>query len=448
MMRLVKRGLMFGNLFEVSSSALVGRYNRALKHLTGKTTELTEFHIDISGFSPEIGDELNDLNYLNPDGLNRQFILLSIEQRSAPLLNAHFSMSRSILRRYIDQNEQQLFALTARDAVVGELLNSVYSLDTPRALLNIRTLEVEADTVESHVEASEELTERIFRFMEEEDAWWDDVLIADMIELSKRTGDIIKNPLALEPQGYTQDNFYTSHFGGMYVFKGMDDPAVIAVGEMSDEDKADLPVEYPCSLKDRYDIAAFLEINDLVEPIGNGRRVHAPSVLKQKLDFIVVDVAANQGENLSRTNRRDLRALRRKFHDKLPPEYHTIEETIRALESSNSPKRLKPHDPAYFYVLRAKRHQDQDLINMLLAQLTPLDFRQLYICHKDAFYDAYRGWSDGKKDYVAKFLEDEYMVDKAGAREALFGPEPSMDDDNADVDIGLGEGVGPWGKRS
>ena len=85
---------------------------------------------------------------------------------------------------------------------------------------------------------------------------------------------------------------------------------------------------------------------------------------------------------------------------------------------------------------------------MLLAQLTPLDFRQLYICHKDAFYDAYRGWSDGKKDYVAKFLEDEYMVDKAGAREALFGPEPSMDDDNADVDIGLGEGVGPWGKRS
>ena len=63
MMRLVKRGLMFGNLFEVSSSALVGRYNRALEHLTGKTTELTEFHIDISGFSPEIGDELGDLNY-------------------------------------------------------------------------------------------------------------------------------------------------------------------------------------------------------------------------------------------------------------------------------------------------------------------------------------------------------------------------------------------------
>lgn len=446
MMRLVKRGLMFGNLYPVSSRALVARYNRALEKLTGKTTELTEFHLDISGFSPEIGDAFNDLNYLNPDGLNRQFILLSIEQRSAPLLNAHFSMSRSILRRYIEKNEQQLFALTAKDAVVGEILNSVYSLNTPHDLFHIRTLEVEADTVESHVDASEELTDRIFRFMEEEDAWWDDVLIAEMIELSKRTGDIIKNPLALEPQAFAQENFYTSHFGGMYIFKDMADPACIGVKTL--EDRESFPVEYPCTLEDRYDIAAFLDVNDLVERLGDSRTVHAPAVLRQKLDFMVVDVAASEGENLSRVSRRDMRALRRRFHDKLPPEYHTIDETIRALESSNTPPRLKPHDPAYFYVMRAKNHPDRDLINMLLAQLTPLDFRQLFICHKDAFYDAYRGWSEPKKDYVARFLEEEYAVDKAGAREALFGPELPMDEELVSADIGFGEGVGPWGKRS
>jgi hypothetical protein len=64
MKRLIQRGLMFGNLFHVSSPALVERYNRALKHLTGKTTKLTDFHIDISGFAPEIGEELNDPLYL------------------------------------------------------------------------------------------------------------------------------------------------------------------------------------------------------------------------------------------------------------------------------------------------------------------------------------------------------------------------------------------------
>ena len=38
MKRLISAGLMFGNLIEVSSPQLVDRYNRALKHLTGKQT--------------------------------------------------------------------------------------------------------------------------------------------------------------------------------------------------------------------------------------------------------------------------------------------------------------------------------------------------------------------------------------------------------------------------
>ncbi len=57
MKRLIEKGLMFGNLHHVESPALVDRYNRALKHLTGKQTALGDFHIDISGYSPEVGDE-------------------------------------------------------------------------------------------------------------------------------------------------------------------------------------------------------------------------------------------------------------------------------------------------------------------------------------------------------------------------------------------------------
>lgn len=55
MKRLIERGLMFGNLFHVAAPVLVERYNRALRHLTGKTTALTDFHVDISGFSPKWG---------------------------------------------------------------------------------------------------------------------------------------------------------------------------------------------------------------------------------------------------------------------------------------------------------------------------------------------------------------------------------------------------------
>jgi len=63
---------------------------------------------------------------------------------------------------------------------------------------------------------------------------------------------------------------------------------------------------------------------------------------------------------------------------------------------------------------------------MLLTDLSRLDFRQLFICHKSLFYESYRGWSDSKKEFVVRFLNQEYAMDKAGAREDLFGEEPNM----------------------
>lgn len=441
MMRLVRHGLMFGNLYEVTSPSMVNRYNRALEHLSGKRTALEEFHIDISGFSPEIGDELDDPLYLNPNGCNRQFILLSVEQKTAPLLNARFSTSRTILRRFIDENEEQLFALSIRDPVVGELVNSVYSVEKPRDLFNFSTIEIDADTVGGHAEAGDELSAKIERFMNEPDGWWDDVLIAEMVELSKHTGDIIRAPLKLRSRCFEQGNFYTSHFGGIYVFRDTKETACIAVERLSNKD--DLPVQSILSLDDRHAVASFLNINELVEPIFDVRDADTQGILKQKLDFIVIDAAASNGEDLSSISRRDLRALKRKYHKAFPAEYHALDDIVRRIAAGTDLPRLTPDDAAYFYLLRSRNHTDKHLVNMLLAQMTPLDFRQLFICHKEAFYDQYRAWSDEKKGYAAQFLADEYMVDKVGTREELFGPEPGMDEEAHDY--GLGKNMGPWG---
>ena len=170
MKRLIEKGLMLGNLIAVDSPVLVDRYRRAMKALTGKVTTLDDFHIDISGFSPEVGDELGDDLYLNQAGVNRQFILLTTEQKRAPLLNARFSTSRGILRQFITENEPQLFALTARDAVAGELVNSVYSVETADKLFDIRRITIEADTTEGTVANAAKLTTLIDRFKTAPDA--------------------------------------------------------------------------------------------------------------------------------------------------------------------------------------------------------------------------------------------------------------------------------------
>lgn len=450
--RLIEKGLMFGNLFEVESPALIDRYNRALKHLTGKQTALTDFHIDISGYSPEISDELDDDLYLNHAGVNRQFILLSTDQKTAPLLNAQFSTARGILRQFITENEPALFALTTRDAVAGELVNSVFRVDTPAQLFEIRKITIEADTTEGTVATAAKLTTLINRFKTEENAWWDDVLIAEMIGMAQKTGDLTRNPVSLPKMTFAQDNFWTSHFGGIYIFRGVEHPGAVVAGDKAAVGA--LPIVQVYGFKERTAIARFLQLNDLVEPIVEARGVDAAAILHQKMDFIVAEVASVMGENLDGATRRDLRALGRRYGKLLPEDWQGLAALSRWAEEGGPWPKITSEHPAYFYTLRAKPGKDADLVNMLLSELSPLDIRQLFICHKEAFYAAYRTWPEGKQAYVADFLHREYMMDKAGTRAALFGGEPGMQEPSSPWGNGAQPAparetmidlVGPWG---
>lgn len=449
MKRLIEKGLMFGNLVPVDSPALVERYNRALKHLTGRETKLTDFYIDISGYSLEVGEELEDPLYLNPNGCNRQFILLSTAQKTAPLLNAKFSSSRQILRDYIELNEAELFALTARDAVAGELVNSIYDVSDPERLFDIRRIKVEADTTGNTVAEAQELAEKIDRFKNEEDAWFDDVLIAEMIGLASETGDVLNNPVALTPMSVDTQNFWTSHFGGLYLFRDVEHPAAISVA--ANNKFSELPIAKVFSLKDRNAVARFLELNELVEPIVRARGIDAIAVLGQKMDFILVDVAAELGHDVGKASPRDLRMLAQKIGADLPAEFHALAALKRWAESGGPWPKISSEHPAYFYTLRARPGPDQAIVNQLLSELSPLDIRQLFICHKELFYKTYRRWSAAKRGYVADYLAREYQIDKAGAREALFGgasmEEPAQERAPKAAKKSRKKTPQPWGKK-
>ena len=436
MNRLIEKGLMFGGLVLVDSPVLVERYRRALRHLTGKETRLEDFHIDISGFSPEIGDELGDEHYLNHPGFNRQFILLSTGQKDAPLLNAEFSTSRGVLRQFIEANESELFALTARDAVAGELINSVYASDTPARLFDIRRVTVEADTTQGTVATAERLGGLIDRFKAEPDAWWDDKLIGEMIRLAEVTGDLTRNPVRLKAMSFEQDDFWTSHFGGIYILRSVPHPAAIVAGDK--DEVGPLPIEEVLDLQDRTGIARFLAANELAEPIVTGKGAQVAAILRQKMDFIVADAAGAQGQLREGMTRRDLQALARRMAGRLPPEWDGLAQLVAWSEEGARWPRITSDHPAYFYTLRARRGPNADLVNRLLAELSPLDVRQLFICHKELFYRLYRGWPEAKQAYVADLLAREYKMDEAGTREALFGPEEPMAEPVAPT-------AGPWG---
>lgn len=442
MKRLIQKGLMFGNLFAVDSPALVARYNRALKKLTGHETKLEEFYVDISGYSPEVGEELGDHLYLNQGGCNRQFILLSPEQKRAPLLGAKFSTSRGILRGFIDANEAQIFALTARDALAGELMNSVYRLDSPARLFDLRKITVEADTTEGSLAGVAVLAARVDRFMAQENAWYDEALIGEMIDLSRQAGDFARVPVQLEHTEFEQGDFWTAHFGGLYVLRDLAQPAVIAPDA---DDLGPVPVERVIDIADRNAIARYLADNGLVEPIVKARGVDAAAILRQKMEFIAVDAVAGQDGVEIGNDANVLHRLARRYGEALPEAFYGLEAMLRWATGTGKWPNITSEHPAYFYTLRAADVPQRDLINMLLAQLAPKDIRQLFICHKGLFYKLYAGWPEAKKAYVAEYLQRAYQADKAGARAALFAHDAPMDDSGPPPREDLVTRVGPWG---
>jgi hypothetical protein len=249
----------------------------------------------------------------------------------------------------------------------------------------------------------------------------------------------------LKQMVFEQRNFWTAHFGGIYIFQDAPHPAAISVGPK--EALGALPIAYVFDFRDRNRIARFLELNRLVEPIVTARGIDAAAILRQKMDFIVVDAAEATGLDLTGATRRDIRALARAHADRLPPEMHGLAAMLRWAEGQGGAVHMTSDHPAYFYALRAAEGPDRDLVNMLLAELCPKDIRQLFICHKELFYDLYRRWPEAKKTYVADFLDREYQVDKAGTRKALFGhdapleePAPPPPPARDVVDM-----VGPWG---
>jgi len=247
----------------------------------------------------------------------------------------------------------------------------------------------------------------------------------------------------LRQMSFGQENFWTDHFGGMYIFRGVPHPAAIVA--QPKEEVGPLPTPFTFDLNDRSAIAKFLTLNDLVEPILDARGVDAAAILHQKMDFIVASVAAEMKENLAGATRRDLRRLGRAYADRLPEAWQGLAALLRWAEEDGPWPKITSEHPAYFYTLRAKSHLDADLVNMLLAELTPLDIRQLFICHKEVFYRAYASWPDEKRAYVVDFLDREYQVDKAGTRDALFGHEAPMMEMPVVRQPDLISRVGPWG---
>ena len=125
MNRLYDNDLIYGRLLEIDQPHLIERYNKALKAFGVKPTKLKTFDIDKTGFSPQVSEELEDYSYLDPNGVNRRFIILTPDQASLPVVHTAFSNTDELMYEFFDGNGRAIKATTIKDVIFGEIEDSV-----------------------------------------------------------------------------------------------------------------------------------------------------------------------------------------------------------------------------------------------------------------------------------------------------------------------------------
>ncbi len=208
-------------LVRLESPALVDRYRMALQRATGREVAARSFSIDAAGFSPELADELGDLHYLGHGPCHPCFLLVSVDQLDAPLLQPNAGMARSVYQGWIRSQRRALADLTVEEPVWGEFGHGVTRFLHPGQLGMVRSLSLSIHTPSERLAAATRFARLRQELMTEASLWSDEDFLARMREAARQARRWPEVPAELV-DGYRVPvgPSFVPEFGGTWIWPG------------------------------------------------------------------------------------------------------------------------------------------------------------------------------------------------------------------------------------
>lgn len=425
MKRLLEAELIYGRLMRVNEPHLLDRYNKALRGFGLPETRLTEFDIDMTGFSPQIAEELGDRDYLDPNRVNRRFVILTPYQEELPVVHTSFSNTAALMHEFFQANARAITAITIKDALYGEIEDSVSVVEHIEDLLSINEVNFKVYSAEDILGKAAELRALCDRLLTQPDAWRDDAMLERMVELSKITGDIRQNRLVPDQLVFRHESFWANHFGGVFVFHDGRNTTVICRPDTPGFRKArPWQVSY-IDINDHDTIYGFLARTRRIE-LPQASWIQESGLYQHRMKMILLGLAAKSDPNFE-PEKADMVWLQTWAHmhaDLVAQDgsYPLLSEMYRVVSTTGQ---IRMPDVAARYRLLLVRaqpnHADQWLVNRLLAHIQPFDFVSRFIFDKQGFYEAYEAYPEKYREHVVNTLQTTYLKNKAAFRRKLYG---------------------------
>ncbi|TIO78602.1 MAG: hypothetical protein E5X74_01685 [Mesorhizobium sp.] len=417
--------LIYGRLLAIDEPHLVQRYNKALAAFGLEPTKLESFQIDRTGFSPEVAEECGDYDYLDPNEVNRRFIILTPSQIDLPVVHTAFSNTSQLMFEFMSKNQRAIDALTIKDVIYGEIEDSVPKVNDIEDLLSINQVEFKVLSAEDVLGKAAELGKLVDRLKQEPDAWRDNAMLERMVDLAKVCGDIRENALVPDQVIFRHNAYWTSHFGGLYVFVDPDMTTVIS-DPAAPGFRRSRPwqVSY-LSINDADKVFRFLAATGRLD-LPRASWIEASGYLEHRAEMVVRALIrdAEPNRNLTDVDKVWLQTWIQRHADLIASDgnFPFLNAAKREIAQFGHLKLDDVPPRQRLLVVRAKPdHPDAWLTNQLISDFVPQDFVSRYVFNKPGFYKDFDGFSDAWRSHVVDVLKTTYLKDKAAFRARLYG---------------------------
>ena len=417
--------LIYGRLLPIEEPHLIERYNKALRAFGLKPTTRERIDIDRGGFSPQVAEDLGDIHYLDPNQINRRFIILTPQQVDLPVVHTAFSNTSQLLFEFMTANARVINALTIKDVIYGEIEDTVTKVEDIEDLLSINQVEFRVLSAEDVTGKATELATLVDRLRQEPDFWRDTKSLEHMVELAKVTGDIRQNALVPDQVIFRHNAYWTSHFGGLYVF--VDPGMTTVIGDPSAPGfRRSRPwqVSY-LSIHDAERVFNFLMETGRIE-LPRASWIEQSNYLEHRAEMLVRHLIHKDNPDL-KIEELDKIWLQTWIHSHAElinreGTFPFLNAAKRELAQYGQIKIGEVRPDRRFLLVRARAdHPDAWLTNRLISDFVSFDFLSRYVFNKQGFYRDYEGFSPTWRRTVVETLKDTYLLDKAGLRLRLYG---------------------------
>lgn len=409
MKKLKQANLYRSELIPVSGK-LVERYNKCLVKLGFTKTKLKTFHIDGIGWSPEIAEEKEDSHYLNNGEANPHGIIITPLQKGKPVYLPFHTFDRDLMKFVFKIHGDKIKDITRDCAICLDFDQGIDAFYEPLDVLKYSKVTVNFHLINNLDKIQEQQLELIDTFNRDNN-FIDETLHKQLLDSAKKYGDLRHRDLDLHEIQYTTDSFFTRSFGGIYVLRDFITPIVVFEDETWHKEAIKdtnydvliyhiLQPELMDKLRDHVIIEYDLEKVVTTKRYERIKKFEM-SLLLKKPSHPIKDILNDPILYKSYLNKLDIK-LRKKVM--------SVERYLEKLEISNQYKIADIVDPKLFEALHQPHSsldaKHQDLIWMLLVNISQKDVLYWYWYDKESFYTSFESWDDSLKDWAIETISN------------------------------------------